>query len=145
MNPVEILDIGEVIERSGLPASTLRFYEEKGLIQSVGRNGLRRLFDSDVLQRLALVSLGRNAGFSLGEIAGMFTPGGPKINQEQLVAKAIEIDKKIKKLVAVRDGLRHAADCPASNHLECPTFQKLLRVAGKKQGKHRNRSIGKAH
>ena len=43
------LDIAEVAQRSGIPASTLRFYEEKGLIASTGRRGLRRLFDMDVL------------------------------------------------------------------------------------------------
>ncbi|WP_260440806.1 MerR family DNA-binding transcriptional regulator, partial [Pseudomonas aeruginosa] len=37
------LDIGEVARRSGVPASTLRYYEEKGLIASSGRHGLRRL------------------------------------------------------------------------------------------------------
>ena len=36
------MDITEVAKRSGVPASTLRFYEEKGLIASVGRRGLRR-------------------------------------------------------------------------------------------------------
>ena len=63
------LDIGEVAERSGVPASALRFYEEKRLIASVGRRGLRRLFDAHVLERLALIALGRSAGFSLDEIA----------------------------------------------------------------------------
>jgi DNA-binding transcriptional MerR regulator len=43
------LDIAEVAQRSGIPASTLRFYEEKGLIASSGRRGLRRLFDAGVL------------------------------------------------------------------------------------------------
>ena len=57
--------IAEVAQRSGIPASTLRFYEQKGLIAPIGRHGLRRLFDPNVLDRLALISLGRAAGFSL--------------------------------------------------------------------------------
>ena len=48
------LDINEVAQRSGMPASTLRFYEEKGLIASVGRRGLRRVFGPAVLERLAI-------------------------------------------------------------------------------------------
>ena len=40
------LDIAEVARRTGVPASTLRYYEEKGLITSTGRRGLRRLFDA---------------------------------------------------------------------------------------------------
>lgn len=132
MSPTGTMDIGEVAKHSGLPASTLRFYEEKELIQSVGRHGLRRLFDSNVLERLALIALGRRAGFSLEDIGAMFSADGrPQIDREQLLAKANELDERIKQLVAMRDGLLHAADCPAPSHLECPTFQRLLRVAGK--------------
>lgn len=65
------LDISQVAKRSGMPASTLRFYEQSGLIASVGRRGLRRLFAPGVLERLALIGLGRAAGFSLEEIALM--------------------------------------------------------------------------
>lgn len=125
------LDISEVARRSGLPASTLRFYEEQGLIASVGRRGLRRLFEPEVLQRLALIALGQIAGFSLAEIGGMFAPDGrPRIQRERLTAKAAELDQTIQRLVALRDGLRHAAACKAPSHLECPRFQSLLRLAG---------------
>ena len=65
------MDISEVARRSGVPASTLRFYEEKRLIASIGRRGLRRLFGPEVFDRLGLIALGRAAGFSLAEIAGM--------------------------------------------------------------------------
>lgn len=124
------MDIAEVAERAGVPASTLRFYEEKRLIASVGRRGLRRLFDADVIERLALIALGRAAGFSLDEIALMFAPDGrPRIDRPTLVAKAEELDETILKLSAMRDGLRHAAACPAASHMECPTFQRLLKTA----------------
>lgn len=134
-----VMDIGEVAKASGLPASTLRFYEEKGLIQSYGRNGLRRLFHSEVLERLALISLGRSAGFSLNEIAEIFTPQGPEINRELLLAKAGELDTKIKELTSMRDGLRHAAVCSAPSHFECPKFLRLLKVAGKNRFRPLNR------
>lgn len=124
------LDIGEVAQRSGVPASTLRFYEEKGLIASVGRRGLRRLFDPGILERLALIALGRSAGFSLDEIAGMFASDGrPKIDRQMLAIKASELDETICRLSAMRDGLRHAAACPAPSHLECPSFRRLMKVA----------------
>jgi len=105
-------------------------YTEKGLIASIGRRGLRRLFDSGVLERLALIALGRAAGFSLGEIALMFAPDGrPRIDRQMLTAKAEELDKTIRKLEAMRDGLRHAAACRAPSHMECPTFRRILRPA----------------
>ncbi|MDI1480142.1 helix-turn-helix domain-containing protein [Polyangium sp. y55x31] len=127
---VRDLDIAEVARRSGVPASTLRFYEEKGLIASIGRRGLRRLFDPAVLERLALIALGRQAGFSLDQIALMFAPDGrPRIDRQMLTAKAEELDRTIRKLSAMRDGLRHAAACTAPSHMECPTFRRLLRAA----------------
>ena len=124
------MDIAELARRSRLPASTLRYYEEKGLIASIGRRGLRRLFDRGVLERLALIALGRGAGFSLDEIALMFAPNGrPRIDRRLLAAKAEEIDRKIRELTTMRDGLRHAAVCPAPSYMECPTFRRLLRAA----------------
>jgi DNA-binding transcriptional MerR regulator len=121
------LDIGEVVQRSGVAASTLRFYEEKGLIAPIGRRGLRRLFDPRVLERLALIGLWRAAGFSLREIALMFAPDGkPRIDRQTLTAKANELDRTISELSAMRDGLRHAAACPAPSHLECPNFRRYL-------------------
>ena len=123
-------DIAEVAQRSGVPASTLRFYEEKRLIKSIGRRGLRRLFDPRVLEQLALIALGRSAGFSLDEIALMFAPDGrPCIDRQMLAAKADELDRTIRKLSAMRDGLRHAAACPAPSYMECATFRRNLRAA----------------
>jgi DNA-binding transcriptional MerR regulator len=124
------MDIAEVARRSGVPASALRFYEEKGLIASTGRHGLRRVFDAGVLERLALIAVGRSAGFSLDEMAHMFAPGGqPRIDRQMLLAKAEELDRTIRKLSAMRDGLRHAAACRAPSHMECPTFRRILRAA----------------
>ncbi|MFI9768875.1 helix-turn-helix domain-containing protein [Streptomyces sp. NPDC052415] len=125
------LDIAEVARRAGLPASTLRYYEEKGLIASTGRRGLRRQYDPGVLERLALIVLGRTAGFSLDEIARMFAPDGtPDIDRRMLAAKADELEARIRELGVLRDSLRHAAACPAPSHLQCPTFRRLLRAAG---------------
>ena len=88
------------------------------------------MFDPGVLERLALIAVGRSAGFSLDEIALMFGPeGGPRIDRKMLADKADELDRTIRKLSAMRDGLRHAADCPAPSPMECPTFRRLVRAA----------------
>ena len=126
------LDIGAVSAQSGLPASALRYYEEKGLIRSVGRNGLRRTFDTSVLRQLSFISLGRQAGFSLDELGEMLNADGQfRIDRDQLREKADVLDRTIKQLTIMRDGLRHAADCRAPSHMECPTFQRLMRWATK--------------
>lgn len=129
------MDIGQVAKISQLPVSTLRYYEEKGLIQSVGRNGLRREFDEDVINTLAIISLGRNAGLSLDEIGQMLLPEGLAVDRQLLLTKADEIDKQIQEMQAIRDGLRHAAACKAPSHMECDKFLRLLNIAGK----HRHR------
>ena len=124
------LDITEVARRSGVAASALRFYEQKGLIASVGRRGLRRVFAPNVLERLALIALGRAAGFSLAEIARMFAPDGQvRIDRQMLTARAEELEKTISKLSTMRDGLRHAAACPAPSHMACPNFRRYLQAA----------------
>ncbi|WP_405137278.1 helix-turn-helix domain-containing protein [Nocardia sp. NBC_01388] len=121
------LDIGDVVARSGVPASTLRYYEERKLIASTGRRGQRRLFAPAVLDQLALIGLGRAAGFSLDDIAGMFAPDGrPEIDRAMLTTRADELDHTIAQLTAMSESLRHAAACPAPSHMECPTFRAML-------------------
>jgi DNA-binding transcriptional MerR regulator len=124
------MNIAEVAKRSGVAASALRFYEEKGLIASVGRQGAMRRFSPAVLDQLALIALGQAAGFSLDEIRSMLSPRGePDIDRAKLSAKADEADRMVKRLRVLSRALRHAAACPAPSHAECPTFQRLLRSA----------------
>ena len=105
------MDINEVARRSGVPASALRYYEQKGLIASVGRSGLRRVFAASVLERLALIALGRSAGLSLDEIALMFANDGRlKVERKLLADKADELDKSIRQMIPMRDGKRLSSD-----------------------------------
>ena len=129
---MKMMDIGEVAERSGVPPSTLRYYEELGLIRSVGRRGLRRQFDADVLLKLSLIALGRAAGFSLMEIEAMFGQDGQlDVPRDGLHAKADELQRQMARLRVLRDTLRHVAECKAPSHLECPTFRKLMKAASR--------------
>lgn len=137
------MDIAEVARRSGVPASALRFYEEKGLITSLGRQGERRRFAPGVLDQLALIALGQAAGFTLDEIRSMFTPdGAPTIDRQMLASKADEIDKSVARLKAMSRGLRHAAVCPAPSRAECPSFQRLLKTAASGALESRQRRVG---
>ncbi|WP_206378136.1 helix-turn-helix domain-containing protein [Sneathiella limimaris] len=129
---MQVLDIGEVVSQTGLAPSTLRYYEEKGLIQSCSRKGLRRQYLSNTVLQLSLITLGRSAGFTLDEIADLLKTGHKgEIDRQKLVEKADELDETIKTLTAMRNGLRHAANCPAPSHLECPKFQRYLKVASR--------------
>jgi DNA-binding transcriptional MerR regulator len=133
---VKLIEISEVAKRSGIPASTLRFYEEKGLIESLGRRGLRRTYDQAVFGRLSLIALGRMAGFSLDQIGAMFDNGpSGQIDRLLLSDKATELDRTIRQLSALKNGLEHAAICPAPSHMDCPSFRRLLKIAAARSGK----------
>lgn len=135
------MDIGEVVRRSGVPASALRYYEQKGLIASVDRRGERRVFAPAVLQQLALIALGQAAGLSLDEIGSMFGPDGqPCIDRGLLAARADQLDATARRLRAMSRSLRHAAVCPAPSHAECPTFQRLLKAAAAQPRPHAGRA-----
>lgn len=94
-----MLDIAEVAERSGLGPSALRFYEKRGLLTSAGRNGLRRVYEPAVLDRLALIACARMAE----------------------KAKALD---DIARLTRMRNSLRHAFTCDHEPLVECPDFKR---------------------
>ncbi|MCC2520960.1 helix-turn-helix domain-containing protein [Vibrio coralliilyticus] len=122
------MDIADVSRQSGLKPSTLRYYEKLGLIRSIGRNGLRRQYAPSVLNKLNIICLGRLAGLSLVEISAMFDDKDElAIDRALLTKKTNEIDAQIKRLQAVRDSLNHVANCPEPSHLDCPSFQKMMK------------------
>ncbi len=131
---MKLLDIGEVAKLSGVKPSTLRYYEEKGLIQSLSRNGLRRQYGPGVLEQLSLIALGKQGGFALDDIAAMFGPGGrPEILREGVQARAEDMRRQAQRLEALSEMMHHVAVCPAENHMECEKFQQLLRLATRVQ------------
>jgi len=121
------MDIADVAKRTGVPASTLRYYEKKGLLKSLAGRGQRRQFAADVADRLALIALGQAAGFSLDEVGAMLVD--LQVDRQMLMAKADELDARIKRLQAMSKGLRHAAQCPEKDHLACPKFQQLMKLS----------------
>ncbi|WP_369933754.1 helix-turn-helix domain-containing protein [Xanthomonas tesorieronis] len=124
------MDIAEVARRTGVPASTLRFYEKKGLLSASRAAGGRRHFAPNALEQLALIALGQAGGLSLDDIQAMLGVGGAlQVDRTLLSAKADDIDATIKRLRLMSRGLRHAAACPAVHHAQCPTFRRLLKAA----------------
>jgi DNA-binding transcriptional MerR regulator len=118
------LDIAEVAERSGLAPSALRYYERRGLIDSAGRNGLRRTFEPEVLDRLALIDCARASGFTLAEIGRFLvaTPADSEV-RERMARKKGELDEEIARLTRMRESLAHAEVCTHTPLVECPEFK----------------------
>ena len=128
------LDIAEVTRLSGVKPSALRYYESLGLIAADSRKGLRRQYDASVLDRLALVTLGQRAGFSLQEIAETLGPAALaeasfELDRSRISKRADEVDRRIRELSLLSRALRHVAKCQAPSHAECPTFRKMMTEA----------------
>lgn len=121
----ELLDIGDVAARTGLAPSALRFYERRGLISPAGRNGIRRVYDADVLARLGLITCARTAGFTIAEI-GRFLAATPDDDQirERMSDRARALDTEIARMRRLRDSLAHAAICSHVPLVACPDFKR---------------------
>jgi MerR family redox-sensitive transcriptional activator SoxR len=114
----ELLDIGEVSERTGLAPSALRFYEQRGLIAHDDRKGLRRQYSPVVIDRLAFIVLGQEAGLTLDELAQLLASRG---REWKRIArrKHGEVSARIERLEAVRTRLEHALECSSPTFTQC--------------------------
>ena len=122
----EFIDIGDVIARSGLPASTLHLWERRGLIVPVGREGLRRQYAVDILDVLATIVVCQRAGFSLTEIGELLAPGAFAEGKASLEKKLAELRRRRRELDLAIRGVEHALSCPEPSPLECSGFRSKL-------------------
>lgn len=121
-----LLDIGEVRARTGLPASTLHYYERHGLVRSVGRSGLRRQYDPEVIDHLAVIVLCQRAGFRLDEISELLATGGGPRWKDLARRKLAEVRSQVRSLELIERGITHALGCPSDNVLHCEHFRAEL-------------------
>ena len=117
------LTIGEVARDAGLAATTLRYYEQIGLLPAPARRGGQRRYDDSILARLEVIRLCKSAGFSLEEIQLLFAddePGRPA-SRALAEAKLAEIEAHIASLVRAREviewGMR--CTCPSIDACTC--------------------------
>ena len=103
------LTIGELAARTGLPTSTLRYYDRIGLVPATGRSGGQRRYDPQVLQRLRAVTLCQRSGFSLEEIRRLLDGGRPW--QALARRKVEELQGRITELEQTTALLRSALEC----------------------------------
>jgi MerR family transcriptional regulator, redox-sensitive transcriptional activator SoxR len=117
------LTIGEVAREAGIAATTLRYYEQIGLVPAPARLGGQRRYDAAILTRLEVVALCKAAGFSLDEIRLLFAddaPGRP-VSRALAEAKLAEIDAQMASLARARSviewGMR--CTCPSIDACAC--------------------------
>ncbi|OBI89807.1 MerR family transcriptional regulator [Mycobacterium asiaticum] len=117
------LTIGDVARDAGIAATTLRYYEQIGLVPAPERKGGQRRYDDSILSRLEVIRLCKSAGFSLEEIQLLFADDAPGRPASRALAerKLVEIDAQIASLARAREviewGMR--CTCPSIDACSC--------------------------
>jgi MerR family transcriptional regulator, redox-sensitive transcriptional activator SoxR len=124
MGPAEpLLSIGDVAARAGVRTSTLRYYEEEGLITPDRRVGGQRRFRSEAVEQLTVIRFCRALGFSLAEIRDMLAPPRGRAQKQrwrELVdSKLAELGGVIARAEAMAAILRASRDCACVDVREC--------------------------
>jgi MerR family redox-sensitive transcriptional activator SoxR len=115
------LTIGEVAREAGVAATTLRYYEQIGLVPAPARRGGQRRYDRSVLTRLELIGLCKTAGFALEEIQLLFAddaPGRPA-SRALAEAKLAEIDAQVAALARARTVIEWGMRCTCPSIDDC--------------------------
>src|SRR5262245_43033882 len=122
--------IGELARRSGLASSALRYYERVGLLSPIGRTGGRREYTPSSVERVALIQLCQDAGFTLREIRTVIATRGRRGRTWRGVveAKLRELDARIAQAERARSLVQHAIACPHPNLFECEDFRAALQA-----------------
>lgn len=126
------MNIGEAAALSGLPAKTLRYYEDIGLVRPSGRgaNNYRAYGGGDV-RRLAFVRRARALGFSVKDCRELLDLQDDRRRASADVkglalARVADIDRRIDELHAMRDGLKRLADrCRGDDRPDCAILDGL--------------------
>ena len=127
-----MLSITEVSTRTGLQSSALRYYERAGLIRPKTRIGGRRHYGEAVLQRLAIIALLQEVGFTISEIQGLLNGRGrPKGWREIGETKLNEIDDHIERIQDARELLVAALSCNCDRLDRCELLHERRARHGK--------------
>lgn len=140
------MNIGEVSARAGLPAKTIRYYEDIGLVTPMrSENGYRAFRETD-LHKLAFLGRARTLGFSIEDCRTLLalyedkdraSSDVKRIAQQHLT----EIEEKLTKLQSMRDTLAELVHCCAGdNRPDCPILGDMAALpehpTGQKKGSH---------
>ena len=125
-----LMPIGELARRAGTAPSALRYYERIGLLPPAERAGGKRHYPPSSAERLALVRLYRDAGFTLKEIRQLLAAGSRRRASWTALAegKIAELDARIAEAQRAKDLLEHALNCSHRDLLTCPNFRAALQA-----------------
>ena len=130
------MPIGELARRSGAATSTLRYYERIGLLSPAERAGGRRHYTASSAERVALIRLYQDAGFTLAEIGRMLAARsqGRRGWGDLAERKIAELDARIADAQQAKKLIQHALECPHRDLLTCPRFRSALQAQLERPG-----------
>jgi Cu(I)-responsive transcriptional regulator len=134
------MNIGEVAQKSGLPAKTIRYYEGIGLIRPLrDTNGYRAFRDRD-LHQLTFLARARALGFSMNDCRALLTlyedTGRASAHVKEIAGAHLHrIDEKVAQLQSLRATLAHLVDaCAGDDRPDCPILEDLGGTADQSAG-----------
>lgn len=133
-----LLSIGELSERTGVPTSTLRYYDELGLVLPTARAAGRRRYAASAVREVGVIVFLREIGFSLAEV-GRFLTGEQHGRQELIDHKLAELAEQQHRIEVARTALEHGRTCPAEEPMRCPRFWSII------DGRLRGLSVEESH
>ncbi len=137
-----LLSVGELSERTGVPATTLRYYDELGLVRPAGRAAGRRRYAASAVRDVGVILFFREIGFSLAEI-GRFLASERHGRREMIDHKLAELAEQQHRIEVARTALEHGRQCPASEPMKCSRFWSI--IEGRLHGLSVEESHARAH
>jgi DNA-binding transcriptional MerR regulator len=139
----ELLSIGELSERTGVPTSALRYYDDLGLVRPARRTAGQRRYEASAVKDVGLVLFFRDVGFTLNEIGDLLATSGRRSRQQLIDHKLAELAEQQHRIEVARAALEHGRKCPAGDPMKCSRFWWI--IEGRLQGLSLDESHTRAH
>ena len=125
-----LVPIGELARRTGAATSALRYYERIGLLSPAERTGGKRHYTASSAERVAMIRLYQDAGFTLAEIGRLLAARTRDRRRfgELAEHKITELDARIAYAQRAKQLINHALDCPHRDLHTCPRFRSALQA-----------------
>lgn len=123
-----MLTIGQLSTATGVPTSTIRFWERRELLRPVARSGGQRRYAESALAQVGLLRLCQDAGFTLTEIRQLLDQQAvdPTRWRELVRDKMVDVANNLARLNKAHALLSHALECRHDDIFRCPTFQEAV-------------------
>jgi MerR family redox-sensitive transcriptional activator SoxR len=121
---MQLVSIGVIAQKSGIATSTIRYYERIRLLPPPKRVSGKRRYDSSVLEKLRVIRLAQQAGFTIAEIQTLlhgFPANTPPSKRWQTLAveKIVELEEMIVQIRAMKSMLEETLQCKCATLEEC--------------------------